>query len=574
MGRRLLVFRAIMALLFALILLRLFQLQVLEGRRNRQSAEQNRIRVIPRAAPRGPVYDRKGRVLATSRLSFTVRVVPQELRVIGSPDALGTLAQLVGRPRAELAETLRQSKGRRAEVTLLKHCPPETVARLEEHSLHLTGVTIVADAARYYPQGQLAAHVLGYVREISAADLARAEGEGRRAGELIGKEGIERMLESYLRGAEGGDQIEVDATGRVVRTLGTVPPRSGRAVTLTLDLDLQRAAEEALGDHTGAVVALDPQTGEVLALVSHPAFDPNLFTGPLSRRAWQRLSGPDRPQQNRASSGLYAPGSVFKIITAAAALEEGACDEHSRFYCRGKFTLGKWSLRCWKREGHGALNYLQGFGQSCNVMFASLGRQVGVKRLAEMARRFGLGEQTGIDLPEESRGLVPTEEWKRARRRAPWYPGDTCQMSIGQGDLLVTPLQVAREVAVVANGGWLVQPHLLLKIEGEDKPRRWSRRRVGLKEGTLAALRAGLEAVVAEGGTAHSIASPEYAIAGKTGTAQTPRGDDHAWFVGYAPAQAPRIVVAALVEHGGHGGATAAPIARRVFDAALLEAGP
>jgi penicillin-binding protein 2 len=574
MGRRLLVFRAIMALLFALILLRLVQLQLLEGRRNRQFAEENRIRVRPRTAPRGPIYDRRGRALATSRLSFTVRAVPEELRVIGSSDAVGALAKLLGRPRGEIAGKLSQAEERRAEVPLLTHCSPEIVSRLEEHAPYLSGVTVIADAARYYPHGALAAHALGYVREVSAEDLARMEGADLRPGELIGKEGVEKVAEACLRGVDGGDQIEVDATGRVVRTLGTVPPQEGRAVTLTLDLDLQRAAEEALGEQTGAVVALDPRTGAVLALVSHPAFDPNVFTLPLSRAEWRRLSGPDRPQQNRATSGLYAPGSVFKIVTAAAALEAGECDEGSSFYCSGSFTLGKWRLRCWKRGGHGALNYRQGFGQSCNVMFATLGRRVGVEGLAAMAHRFGLGEQTGIDVSDESRGLIPTEDWKRARRHEPWYPGDTCQMAIGQGDLLVTPLQVAQEVAVVANGGWLVQPHVLLRVEGEAAPRRWGKRRVELRAETLAALRDGMEAVVAEGGTAHRIASPDYTIAGKTGTAQAPRGDDHAWFAGYAPAEDPKIVVAVLVEHGGHGGATAAPIARRVFDAARLGTDP
>jgi penicillin-binding protein 2 len=307
-------------------------------------------------------------------------------------------------------------------------------------------------------------------------------------------------------------------------------------------------------------------------LASHPAFDPNLFINPLSRRQWQRLSGPDRPQQDRATTGLYAPGSVFKIVTAAAALEQRVCSQETRFFCGGRFTLGRWSLRCWKPEGHGPLNFTQGFGQSCNVMFASLGRRVGPEALAEMARRFGLGDRTGLDVPDESRGLVPSERWKRTRRHAPWYPGDTCQMAVGQGDLLVTPLQVAREVAVVANGGWLVQPHLLLSIEGQDARPPGPKRSVGLRADTLAALTAGMEAVVAEGGTARSIASPDYPIAGKTGTAEAPGGTPHAWFVGYAPADDPKVVVAVLVEHGGHGGATAAPIARRVFDAALLPA--
>jgi penicillin-binding protein 2 len=567
--RRVVLYRVLMLLLFGVILLRLAQLQILQGRRNREYAEQNRIRVVPRAAPRGSICDRHGRVLATSRLAFAVRVVPEELSVAGADDPVEGLAELLGMPVDDVRAALARAPGRHAEVVLDPHADPAVVARLEENAPYVSGVTVTAQATRRYPYGSLAAHVLGYVREVSPEELAQAEMADRRAGELTGKEGVEKVQEVGLRGAAGGEQVEVDATGRLIRTLGTEPPLAGQEVRLTLDLDLQRAAERALGSRMGAVIALDPHTGEVLALVSHPAFDPNLFTKPLPPKAWRELNGPARPQQNRATTGRYAPGSVFKIVTAAAALEAGKCSQASTFYCSGSISIGHWRMRCWKHGGHGAIDYVHGFAQSCNVMFATLGRRAGPEGLADMARRFGLGQPTGVDLPEEDGGLIPTEAWKRDRRNQPWYPGDTCQMSIGQGDTLVTPLQVAREFAVVASGGYLITPHLVLPSD-EAGRRRYEPRSVGLKPETLAALRVGMEAVIAKGGTAHAIASPDYQIAGKTGTAQAPRGADHAWFAGYAPADDPRLVVAVLVEHGGHGGAAAAPIARTVFDAALL----
>jgi len=562
MTRRLVIFRLVLAAAFALILLRLLSLQVLHGAENRRFAEENRLRVVPRAAPRGVIYDRRGRVLATSRLAFSVRVVPEELGVVGAEDPAAALAGLLDLPREQVARLLAHPRGKHAEVVVLPRASEEVVARLAERAPYLTGVAVTAEAVRDYPNGALAGHVLGYVRQISAEELTQAEAGEQSAGEVVGKEGVERSANAVLRGQDGGEQIEVEATGRRVRTLGAVAPQPGQALRLTLDLEVQRSAEAALAGRAGAVVAMDPETGEVLALASQPAYDPNLFAGPVSREEWQRLSGPERPQQNRAISARYAPGSVFKIITAAAALEAGACDERSTFYCGGRLLLGGWTLRCWKREGHGAVDYLRGFAQSCNVMFATLGRRVGPEALAQMAARFGLGEETRIDLLGEVRGTVPTPRWKRQVKRLPWYPGDTCQMAIGQGDVLVTPVQVARAVAVVANGGYLVRPHV---IAGESR----ERKRVELKPATLAALRAGLEAVAAEGGTAASIANPYYRVAGKTGTAEAPSGAPHAWFAGYAPAEAPKVVVAVVLEHGGHGGEAAAPVAKQVFDAAL-----
>ncbi len=572
MNRRLAILRVIACLVFAVIFARLFQLQVWQGARNRRIADGNRIRVVRQSAPRGEILDRRGRVLAGNRVAFSVCVVPEELSVAGYSDPVAGLAKLLGLPEKEVRRRLEQVEETRAQpIAVWRNAPAEAVARLEEQSVYITGVTVLSNAVRNYPNGPLAAHVLGHVGEISAEELAALGDRGYRPGDLIGKTGVEKIAEEALRGRAGGEQVEVDARGRKVRTLGAVTPKSGRRVWLTLDLDLQRAAEEALGKHAGAVVAMDPNTGEVLALVSHPAYDPNLFAGSLTKRDWQRLTGSGHPQLNRAVDSCYPPGSVFKPITAAAALEEGKADLDSRYYCSGSLSLGKWRLRCWKKGGHGAITFLEGFAQSCNVMFALLGRAVGPEKLAEEARRFGLGRKTGIDLPQERSGLVPDPEWKKRKRKESWYPGDTCQMAIGQGDLLVTPLQVAEEFAAIANGGRLVRPHVISRIEGEEQSAKSMRATsLGLKKTTLADLRRCLKAVVAPGGTAERIASDRYAIAGKTGTAENSSGKPHAWFAGYAPADNPRLVVVVIVEHGGHGGLVAAPIARYLFDTALL----
>jgi len=572
MSRRLLMLRAAVVVVCAVILVRLVQLQMVEGERNRQLADENRIRIARRLAPRGNIYDRKDRLLASSRLAFSVSVIPEELALAGGGDACARLAELMELPSEEVGATLGRPRHLRYEpAVVFGDADQRVVARLEEHSVYLSGVSVRSDAVRYYPQGRLAAHVLGYVRQISAEELARPENEGYRPHDLIGKAGIERVAEHFLRGTDGGDQIEVDARGRRVRTLGTVAPRPGRDVWLTLDLELQRAAETALGDRPGAVVALNPKDGAILAMASHPSYDPNAFVGALSPAAWQEMTGPDYPQQNRATMSRYPPGSLFKIVTAAAALEASACDTESVFRCDGAYRIGRWSLRCWKREGHGTIGFFRGFAQSCNVMFATLGRRVGPERLADMARRFGLGQKSSVDLPEEAAGLVPTPQWKRKARREPWYPGDTCQMAIGQGDCLMTPLQAAVEVAVVASGGRLVRPHLLARVEGEEElGRPAGASSVGLRPETMAALRAGMDGVVARGGTAARIATERYGIAGKTGTAEAPSGEPHAWFAGYAPTDDPEIVVAVIVEHGGHGSTVAAPIARYLFDTALL----
>jgi penicillin-binding protein 2 len=435
---------------------------------------------------------------------------------------------------------------------------------------------------------------MGSIGEIGPAQLATREYADYRQGEVIGQTGVEARFESHLRGRAGGRNQVVDVAGRVVEVLDEVEPQPGGAVTLTLDLDLQRAADEGflpevLGEPAkmGALVALDPRNGDVLALVAKPAYDPNDFAGGIDSETWRRLTTDEwRPLQNRALAGLYSPGSTYKALVAAAALQEEAIDPEERVFCPGSFTLGRRTYRCWKRRGHGEVNLRDAIVQSCDVFFYRLGLELGIDRLAEYAKGFHLGRPTGISLPQEKSGLVPTRDWKERRHAEPWVRGETVSTAIGQGYNLVTPIQMAVAYGAIANGGKLMRPRLLLRRTGRDGsvsegPPPEVVGTVPVAPEHLARIRDALEGAVAErGGTGGRARVPGVRVAGKTGTVQVVRLEhtdgvddeelpiryrDHAWFVGFAPVEAPEIVVAALVEHGGHGGSVAAPIVGRVL---------
>jgi len=568
---RLAAFAVVSVLLFVMLLGRLWQMQVLQGNRFRQLSEENRLRDLRMPAPRGILYDRKGRPLVTNRAAFTVSLLPMELR---RPKlVLPRLAAILDMPLAEIQLRLEQARLRPFEpVRLLRDAPKRVVAMVEENRLDLPGVIIEVEPVRHYLYGSLAAHALGYLGEIDAAELASPAWEGYRMGDLIGKGGVERTYDRELRGHDGRLRVEVDARGRALGILGRDPAHPGKSLVLTIDLDIQRAAEAALGEMAGALVVLDARSGEVLAIASHPAFDPNAFAAGISPRAWARLAT-DRglPLLNRAVDSTYEPGSVFKVVTAAAALARGTATRATRVTCNGIFRLGGWVFRDLK--AHGTVDFVEGVARSCNVFFWTLGTRTGGDAMAEMARALGLGERTGIDLPSESPGLIPDSAWKRRTQREPWYPGDDANMAIGQGWVNVTPLQVARMIAAVGNGGTLVRPHLVRRVLGADGgpsrsvpvPPAGS---VTFRPDVLATLQEALTAVV-ERGTGRGVAIPGLTVAGKTGSAENPRGQPHAWFAAYAPAGDPRVAVAVLVEHGRRGGLVAAPIARAVLQAAV-----
>jgi penicillin-binding protein 2 len=581
------------AAVFALFGVRLFLLQVVQGKEHLESSLRNSIRTERLEAPRGEILDRERRVLATTRPAFHLDAIPSEVR---QPDrTFRVLAALIGDDGEHLREEVAAQRGRARfqPVRLAEDLSWEHLARVESHRYALPGVFTEVRPRRSYPHGSLAAHLLGTVGEIRADQLEIRRFASYHAGDLVGQSGLETVLEEPLRGRAGGRNVVVDVAGREVEVLDRIEPRPGGAVVLTLDLDLQQAAEQALletgsGDDpvAGAVVALDPRNGDVLALVSLPSFDPNDFSGGMDTATWHSLSeDPERPLQNRALSGQYPPGSTYKALVAAAALQEGVIAPGTTFFCPGQFTLGRRTYRCWKHGGHGQMNLHEALTHSCDVYFYRVGLLLGIDRLAAHARSFGLGHPTGIALGGESTGLVPSKDWKEKRFGEPWMLGETVSAAIGQGFDLVTPLQLAVAYAAVANGGKVMRPRLVLEIDGDDgavaRPAPEVVSRVDVAPEHLARVRRGLSAVVnAPTGTGRRGRVEGLEVAGKTGTAQVVRlehtegleGDaiprkyrDHAWFAAFAPAEDAEIVVVVLVEHGGGGGSNAAPVAQKVL---------
>jgi penicillin-binding protein 2 len=574
------------AAIFLLLALRLWYLQVIAAEHYLSLSEKNRIRYVPVAAPRGPVYDRNGELLVDNRPAFGVSVLPSEVEE--KAQLLERLASYLGVETAELAR--RWEKGMRYSryrpIPLAEDVGREVMEIIQENGVSLPGVLTEVRPVRSYPYGESAAHLFGYLGEITEREIQEKAFKDYRLGEFVGKVGLEKTLESYLHGREGQRRVEVDVKGRELRLLKTLEPAPGNRVFLTLQRDLQIAAEKAFADQAGAAVALDVRTGEVLALVSRPGFDPALFASGISGQQWiELLQNPRHPLQNRAIRGQYPPGSTFKVAVALAALKAGVATPATSVNCEGKVAIGNREFRCWKKEGHGVTDLKKALKESCDVWFYKVGVDLGIDRLAATVRELGLGEPLGLGLDGEKGGLIPDRAWKRRRFGAGWYDGETAIASIGQGYVLTTPLQLATMTAAVANGGKVLRPHVVKRIEDtagkilfETAPE--VLHSAALPEAALRTVRSGLEAVVNEpGGTAWSSRLEEIRFAGKTGTAQVVRlkddsnrgrealyqHRDHALFIAYAPADDPQLAVAVVVEHGGHGGSAAAPVARAIF---------
>ena len=578
--RRVVAIAGIVMTAFLVLLGQLWYLQVLEGGRFLDASDKNRIRVRPIAAPRGILFDRRGVPLVDNRPAFTLSLIPRELpRDPVSRDAvLGRVASLLAIPFQELLDTVaRVQPDSLLPVRVRRGLTLEDVAKIEEWKLELPGVITEVEPQRVYPTSRFAAHLLGYVREASEEQLR----SGRyRRGDIVGQSGLERLLDEYLRGKDGGERIEVDVMGRPVRLVQQTEPHAGAQVVTTVDRRVQEAAERAMEGHAGAAVVLDPRSGDVLALVSTPAFEIDRFTGSIDRAAWLRIvQDPNFPLLNRTIQSQYAPGSVFKIIVAAAGLQEGTLTPADSVTCTGEFRLGGVTFKDWKEGGHGRVDLYRALAESCNVFFYQAGLRVGGAAITRYARAFGFGAPTGVELGSEKPGLVPQP---RLRRRNPWPAGDTVNMSIGQGALLVTPMQVARFMAAVANGGVLWRPRLVQRVERPGQGVVWSdagevNGHVELSPAVWAFLRHALWGVVNDGGTGGGARIPGLDIAGKTGTAQmiakskAALGQDHAWFAAFAPVREPEVVVVVLVERGGKGGQVAAPIARKILNAIFFE---
>jgi len=583
--QRILVISFVVGAIFFLLLLRLWHLQILSTDDYRSMSENNRLRFVPVAASRGAIMDRSGKVLVSNRPSFSLAVVPQE--VTDRDGLLDRLARLLGLDRAELAERWNKVKGRAKyyPVVLASNISRDQVEIIEENRLRLPGVEVEMKPVREYSSNLLAAHLLGYIGEVSDDEMDKKGNEEFNPGDYVGKNGIERSWENELHGNDGGRQLEVDARGRVLRTVSESYPTVGNSVVLTIDAAVQKQAEKAFGDQAGAAVVLDVNSGEVLAFVSNPSFDPALFSGKLPADIWKSyLDDKRHPLENKALTGQYPPGSTFKIITALAGLEEGKITESSAVNCTGSYDLGGDTFKCWNKHGHGTTGLVKSLRESCDVYYYQLGEHLGVDLIAKTAHKFMLGAPLGIGLNNEKPGLIPTAEWKQKRFGKRWYHGETLPVAIGQGYVLMTPIQMASMISTVANEGTVYRPFLVKRIVDADgkslkdfKPEIIGR--TGISADKFRLVKQGLFAAVNDpGGTGSMARLNDVRVAGKTGTSQvvklrdSKRGTpyqfrDHGLFVAFAPYDKPEIAVAVVVEHGEHGGAAAAPIAGRILRA-------
>ncbi|MEM6448412.1 MAG: penicillin-binding protein 2 [Cyanobacteria bacterium P01_D01_bin.123] len=540
---------------------RLAYLQVLRHDTYYQSAEYNRIRLIPRPPERGRIVDRNGTLLASSQLSHSIFIWPLTQPQLDWPPIIEQLSRYIDVPAAEITARIERAGYRSPlPVRIRRNVSPETVTAVLERSTELPGVIVQPETVRYYPHGELFAHVLGYTGEIPPEELAIQD--DYRLGDIVGKLGVEEAFESHLRGKWGAQEVEVDASGNVLRTLGDRPSRQGNTLKLTLDKRLQQVAVRELGERKGAVIALDPRNGAVLAMASYPAYDPNIFSGRISPAQWKELQGKSFPFLNRTLRA-YPPASTFKVVTASAAIESGSFAPTAVLPTFPFVAVGGWRFWDWNRAGFGPLGFEGAIAWSSDTFFYQTALRMGAKPLQEWSRRYGFGQRTGIALAGESAGTIPNTEWKRQYFDLPWYAGDTVNMSIGQGFITATPLQVAVMTAVVANGGKRIRPHFASDLEEntllfED---------IGLTSSTLAVLRRGLRAVIT-GGTGSRVGlGPGFpAIAGKSGTAEDPPRKSHAWFTCYGPYDTPEIVTVAFLENSGGGGSSkAGPICKAVL---------
>ncbi|MBF6567704.1 MAG: penicillin-binding protein 2 [Candidatus Binataceae bacterium] len=572
--------------LMTIVVGRLYYLQVVRHQSLAELADRNRIRIRRLPALRGLVFDRHHRPLVDTVPSFDAVIVPEDVDDLSA--TIERLEQLLG--GGNVAERLQQAEDDERPaydpITVEEHLDWNQVVALETHQLELPGVSLQVNPRRHYLYGQLAAHLLGYVGEVSRTDLQHPGGYAN--GDQIGKFGLERGWENFLRGDAGGQEIEVDAVGRRLRLLREIPERPGDGVVLTIDLDLQQVAEQALGDRSGALVAIDPKTGYILAMVSHPAFDPNIFTGGITPADWHRLMvDPGHPLQNRTIQGIYAPGSTFKIVDAIAGLQDRTLTSSTTYNCPGGLWYGNREYRCWRKQGHGTLALHRALVESCDVFFYQVGAHLGVDRIAQWGHLLGLGQKTGIDLANEKTGIIPSSQWKRNRYHERWYPAETLSVAIGQGYVSVTPLQMAQLAAEVANGGVRYKPQFVKEVDALDGTPLRSyppviEQRLNIDQENLDQIRDALcDVVNGPGGTARKAALPNIVVCGKTGTAQvvaekqgartnekalSDQLRDNGWFIAFAPKDNPQIAIAMIVEHGGHGGSAAAPAVRDVLE--------
>jgi len=572
---RIAIFQCASVGVFLFLIAGFWVLQIREHEANSTLAERNRIKTVPLLAPRGKILDRDGRVIVDNQPAFLVQLTQENLK----PEHLAPIAEGLHLDLDELKATVRRyAAGKRySPIPIKRDLTPAELTFIDSHRDPGTfpELEMVQEPRRLYPQGGLAAHVIGYVGEVSETELNSSEFANYSQGDLVGKSGLERQYNEILKGVDGQRRVVVDVAGREHEVLESAEATPGQNLQLTLDLDLQAVAELALDGKKGAVVALDPRDGSVLAMVSRPAFDPNLFAAHIKAADWKALTtNPDNPLLNRAIQAQFAPGSTFKPLVAIAGLETGTIDENFSVRCGGGANFYGRFFKCWVKGGHGGVNLHSGIVHSCDVFFYTVGNKIGIDGIAEYAQQAGLGKRTGIDLPGEAEGLMPSSKWKLRTQREKWYAGETISVSIGQGAVTVTPIQLATAIGGMANGGAWFKPHLVKMAATPDAARRenWNPE-------NIAKVVSGMYGVVNEGGgTGASASIPGITVSGKTGSAQRVSNDfkksgkagdddkDNGWFVAFAPRENPEIVIAVLLEGGEHGN-LAAPTARDVIKA-------
>ncbi len=578
----------IMMFMFMIYLVRLWHLQVLQGESYRYQSENNRIRVEDIAAPRGIIFDRNGVPIVENRPAYHLVIIREDIKDLDG--TIRELARLCERNPDDFFSILEANKTTPKFVPLriMSDLDRDCLARIESQRIRLPGVVIQLEPKREYKWNGSAAHLIGYLSEITEGEIRSEKYQGYYPGEDIGKVGIESSFEKYLHGKRGGRQVEVDAVGRRIRLLEEKLPISGRSLWLTLDMDLQKLAESLLEGKTGSIVAVDPTDGAVLAFACSPTFDQEKFIKGLKKDEWNALAkDPEHPLLNRGSGAAYPPGSTYKPFVALGALKEGTITPSTMFGCPGYMQFGDRKYRCWRDAGHGQIDVERALIHSCDVFFYQTGMRLGVDRMAQYVTMFGLGERTGIGIQGEHPGLIPTSWWKKQATGVPWQKGETISISIGQGFDLATPLQLALGYAAISNNGSLWTPYVVKRIEGaagdadEIKPK--LKRKIPIDQKYFDLVKKSLMEVVEDPrGTGHSIRDPQIRLAGKTGTAQVVhvaqganrklleklsklKDRDHAWFAGYGPADDAQIACSAIVEHGGHGASVAAPLVQKVI---------
>jgi penicillin-binding protein 2 len=567
---RIRIFSLVLILMFISLLLGIFNLAVIKGEKYKELSNKNCIRLLPQPGARGKIFDRQGSVIVDNRLSYDVLILSRNSSQVYK--ALDQVARILHKDPESLKETFKKSYLSSSVPTpIAKNIELKQAIALEELKGEIPGITIQPNPVRRYPNGKLACHAIGYLNEIDRWRLTNLEDYGYKTKDIVGFGGLEEKYDYYLRQEEGGLSVEVDHRGRFTRVLGFKPPYNGRDIRTTMDLRIQKIVEDKLSGKKGAVVIMDPYTGEIIAMASFPDFDPSIFVERSSSEITNLFSSPQGPLINRAISSTYPPGSVFKVVVASAGLETGKINRQTTFLCTGVTTIGRMEFNCW--NVHGRENLDQAIAHSCNSYFYRTGLLVGAQNIYEYALKFGLSRPTGFELPYEASGLIPSPLWKKVRKFKGWFDGDTVNMSIGQGDVLVSPIQIVRMVAVFANRGYLVTPYLVTAVDNQDislqKKKMVSK--IALRDSTIEEVREGMRQVVLDPeGTGNVLSSLSVPVAGKTGSAQAPPGLAHGWFAGFFPYKNPKYAICVFLEHAGAGYASCV-VTKQIIDEMIRE---